>query len=465
MLGNDSDPDGDRLSVTSLNGQTINIGETVDVGNGTVTLLENGQFSFTPDAGFSGEETFSYHVSDGNGGEDTANVTVTVAPRPRKDIHASIVGAGGIDEGKSSFYKVQLDHAVTEDTIFTLDVHDGSAERVDRNDSQAANQDIMWGGYYSVGYVNSRGQWVRLAYKVDNRVANGTSLSSGDRAQVGPDGYTTWDYTVEKHGHVQNDGKVSVLVRAGQTMSEQFEVQTWKEKVTVDRAPWSVSTGYYEGTEDFSIKITGTSGNDADDISLGNNKSVNIFDKTHYDFVSPLALDLNGDGVQTVALGETEGTFDLNGDGTAIESGWLSSEDAFLAVDNNGNGKIDDISELFGGEVGEGFAKLATYDTNNDGVIDSEEILGGGLTLWQDANSNHRTDADELISLASQGIASLDTAFVETPIYQNGNVLIEHGSATKVDGSKIDLVDAYFQVADTSASANVVDETVLSDAF
>ncbi|MEL7224155.1 MAG: bacteriocin, partial [Cyanobacteria bacterium J06576_12] len=160
----------------------------------------------------------------------------------------------------------------------------------------------------------------------------------------------------------------------------------------------------------------------------------------------PLALDLNGDGVQTVAFGETEGTFDLNGDGTAIESGWLSSEDAFLAVDNNGNGKIDNISELFGGEVGEGFAKLATYDTNNDGVIDSEEILGGGLTLWQDANSNHSTDAGELISLASQGIASLDTAFVETPVYQNGNVLIEHGSATKTDGSKIDLVDAYFQV-------------------
>ncbi|MEL7223531.1 MAG: hypothetical protein AAGL17_01420, partial [Cyanobacteria bacterium J06576_12] len=311
-------------------------------------------------------------------------------------------------------------------------------------------QDIMWGGYYSVGYVNSRGQWIRLAYQVDNRVANGTSLSSGDRAQVGPDGYTTWDYTVEKNGHVQNGGKVDVLVEAGQTMSENFEVQTWKEKVTVDRAPWSVNTGYWEGTENFSIKLAGTSGNDLDDFKLGDNKTVNIFDKTHYAFVSPIALDLNGDGVQTTALGDTTGTFDLRGDGTQIESGWLSSEDAFLVVDNNGNGTIDDISEMFGGDVGDGFAKLATYDTNGDGLIDTNELLGGGLALWRDGNSNHQTDAGELVSLGSQGITSLDTAFVETPVYQNGNVLIEHGSATKADGSKVDLVDAYFQVADTS---------------
>ena len=80
--------------------------------------------------------------------------------------------------------------------------------------------------------------------------------------------------------------------------------------------------------------------------------------------------------------------------------------------------------------------------------------LGGGLALWRDGNSNHQTDAGELISLGAQGITSLDTAFVETPVYQNGNVLIEHGSATKADGSKVDLVDAYFQVADTTALGN-----------
>ena len=313
----------------------------------------------------------------------------------------------------------------------------------------------MWGGYYSVGYVDYRGNWTKLAYYVDNRVANGTSLSSGDRPQVGPDGYTIWDYTVEKQGNVQTGGTVEVLVKAGETMSEKFEVQTWKEKVTVDQAPWSIQEGYWEGTEDFSIKLAGISGNDLDDFQLGNDKTVQIFDKTHYAFVSPIALDLNGDGVQTTALGDTTGTFELRGDGNAIESGWLSSEDAFLVVDSNGNGTIDDISEMFGGDVGDGFAKLATYDTNGDGLIDTQELLGGGLALWRDGNSNHQTDAGELISLGSQGIISLDTAFVETPVYQNGNVLIEHGSATRADGSKVDLVDAYFQVADTSAVSPV----------
>ena len=82
VLGNDSDPDGNPLAVTSIDGVAVNPGDTVDVGNGTVTVLNNGQLSFTPDAGFTGDETFSYHVSDGNGGEDTANVTVNVGARP-----------------------------------------------------------------------------------------------------------------------------------------------------------------------------------------------------------------------------------------------------------------------------------------------------------------------------------------------------------------------------------------------
>ena len=82
VLDNDSDPDGDTLSVTSINGQSVTPGDTVTVADGTVTVLNDGTLDFTPDAGFTGDATFEYHADDGNGGEDTANVTVSVTEQP-----------------------------------------------------------------------------------------------------------------------------------------------------------------------------------------------------------------------------------------------------------------------------------------------------------------------------------------------------------------------------------------------
>ena len=77
-LSNDSDPDGDSLSITALNGQAIASGQTVSTTNGSVTLQPDGQLSFAPNAGFLGNEVFAYQVNDGNGGEDSAQVQVTV---------------------------------------------------------------------------------------------------------------------------------------------------------------------------------------------------------------------------------------------------------------------------------------------------------------------------------------------------------------------------------------------------
>ncbi len=68
VLGNDTDPDGDMLSA----------GSAGDPAGGTVALDADGSFTYTPDAGFVGTDTFSYTISDGKGGSDTATVTVVV---------------------------------------------------------------------------------------------------------------------------------------------------------------------------------------------------------------------------------------------------------------------------------------------------------------------------------------------------------------------------------------------------
>jgi hypothetical protein len=71
VLANDTDGDGDPLTVTTA---------TPDAAHGTVSCTVAGACTYTPDAGFSGADTFTYSISDGTGGTDTATVTVTVTP-------------------------------------------------------------------------------------------------------------------------------------------------------------------------------------------------------------------------------------------------------------------------------------------------------------------------------------------------------------------------------------------------
>ena len=70
LLANDSDADGDSLTIVSVNGAS----------NGDAVLNADGSITFTPDEDFNGTGSFSYQVSDGNGGTDTATVTVDVTP-------------------------------------------------------------------------------------------------------------------------------------------------------------------------------------------------------------------------------------------------------------------------------------------------------------------------------------------------------------------------------------------------
>ena len=181
--------------------------------------------------------------------------------------------------------------------------------------------------------------------------------------------------------------------------------------------------------------------------------------------ITPIAIDLNGDGIKTVARTDATGLFDLFGNGSAVRSGWLSSEDGFLAIDNNGNGIIDDISELFGGlNKGDGFAKLAAFDSNGDGVVDADDADFSSLLVWQDINGNHSTDDGELMSLVDAGIASLSVSYVEMPVIDaQGNLHLETSSATTVAGVEVDMTDVYFNVAMEDAEAADVSVTSLAD--
>ena len=74
VLGNDTDADGDTLTISAFDEKSAN--------GGTVTKTADGKLTYTPKAGFSGTDTFSYTVSDGKGGTSTTTATVTVGAKP-----------------------------------------------------------------------------------------------------------------------------------------------------------------------------------------------------------------------------------------------------------------------------------------------------------------------------------------------------------------------------------------------
>ncbi|MES2499730.1 MAG: retention module-containing protein, partial [Pseudomonadota bacterium] len=81
-LTNDTDVDGDSLSVSIIGGTTVTpgIAQTITIANGTIDITAGGAITFIPDTGFSGAVAINYTVDDGNGGTDTATINVNVTP-------------------------------------------------------------------------------------------------------------------------------------------------------------------------------------------------------------------------------------------------------------------------------------------------------------------------------------------------------------------------------------------------
>lgn len=93
----------------------------------------------------------------------------------------------------------------------------------------------------------------------------------------------------------------------------------------------------------------------------------------------PLVINFDGAAAQ---LSSQRFSFDLNGDGKAVDVPLLAGGSGYLALDLNHNGKIDSGAELFGPASGSGFADLAKHDRDGNGWIDENDPVFKQLQVW-----------------------------------------------------------------------------------
>lgn len=168
---------------------------------------------------------------------------------------------------------------------------------------------------------------------------------------------------------------------------------------------------------------------------------------------SPIILDLDGDGVETI--GYKEGAyFDHDGNGFAEQTGWAASDDGLLVLDRNGDGIINSGRELFGdntllknGRKAEhGFAALADLDDNEDGNIDPSDAIWNQLKVWRDLDGDGYSLAGELYPLDELGIKALHTGYsVAVNPDGKGNTEAWIGFYEKTDGSIFKMSDYLFR--------------------
>lgn len=135
----------------------------------------------------------------------------------------------------------------------------------------------------------------------------------------------------------------------------------------------------------------------------------------------PLVINFNGSAAQ---LTQTRFAFDLDADGTLEHIPFVAPGSGFLALDRNGDGRINDGRELFGALSGDGFADLARHDDDGNGWIDEADAIFSRLRVWtRDAEGR-----DTLGTLQEHDIGAIWLGHVATPFALKDSDNVQQGA-------------------------------------
>ncbi len=158
----------------------------------------------------------------------------------------------------------------------------------------------------------------------------------------------------------------------------------------------------------------------------------------------PLVVNFGG---RAAELTRQSYSFDIDADGASDQIHFVTPGSGFLALDTNSDGVINDGSELFGPQSGDGFAELARHDSDGNGWIDENDPVFSALRIW----SKDTQGQDQLVALGARGIGAIYLGHITTPfeikdsqnqllgvVRDSGLYLGEEGSAGTLQ--QLDLV-------------------------
>lgn len=209
VLANDSDDDNDTLSFPSFAGAT----------NGTA-VIENDQIRYTPEANFNGSETLVYTVSDGQGGTDTATLTLTISPE--NDAPVASDDAASVDEGAAlTLSPLANDTDIDQDALTTTEI-DGQAVNVGSVVTLAsgASVELLVGG--QLDFVQN-GAFDNLNTGESTQESFDYRVSDGQRG----DSFATIDVTINGQGTAPMPIGEAGTLTVAQTAANQWHSVTF----------------------------------------------------------------------------------------------------------------------------------------------------------------------------------------------------------------------------------------------
>ena len=160
--------------------------------------------------------------------------------------------------------------------------------------------------------------------------------------------------------------------------------------------------------------------------------------------IHPFVIDLGGNGMDLVSLARSRAFFDFDANGFAEWTSWVSPTDGLLAIDLNGNGTIDDHSELFEDAQTLGFQALAVFDSDANGVLNASDEAFVQLKLWVDADGNGYTNYGELKTLAEAGVTQISLGATAVSQVVQGNTVSSKAAVTLSDGTASSIYEVWF---------------------
>jgi len=157
--------------------------------------------------------------------------------------------------------------------------------------------------------------------------------------------------------------------------------------------------------------------------------------------LSPIVLDLDGNGVSLKSRKKSDARFDMDGDGKADDTGWVGKKDGLLVIDRNGDGAITMGSEISfltdSPDAKSDLQALRAFDSNGDSKLDASDARFGEFKVWVDANENGTSEAGELRTLAELNITEIGLAgrAADQTVRAGDNIVLATSTFKRADGS------------------------------